>query len=289
MQLVLLGALPLLVQAAPPSLLRFSSMAPKVQGLGCIPVSLERLLAPGLRRTIHLYDSSCLAAFRHAIAHTNGTLGHVVLNVERERRQFGLLDVGCELRVLEWRASTHTSKFGDSSPSVLADVIATRRFRPGKVVQFEPFLSVGVEPFGGEGAPSSESADAPADKRADDGGGSAALTQLSGQLHHLGAEISNLRAELQLEPVLQEDCERALALVDADGEMDEADLSRARLLAFASTRFLSAEQKWEALARTAGLALVEGVVNDLDEATARLRAMKVLRDSLGGPDESPVA
>ena len=48
-------------------------------GLPCIPLHEARMLAPGCTRTMHLYDSSCLAAFKAAMA-ADGAFALVALD-----------------------------------------------------------------------------------------------------------------------------------------------------------------------------------------------------------------
>ena len=69
--------------------------APTPAGLACIPVPVERLVAPGQRATMHIYDTSSLQVLRHAQAHSNSTYGQVVIDeaAMRERR-FALEDLG---------------------------------------------------------------------------------------------------------------------------------------------------------------------------------------------------
>jgi len=140
-----LGLLPA-IAASMPQLLRFREAGSPVKGLSCIITTPERVLAPGVRGSIHLYDTNCLAAFRHAMS-SHGRFGQVVLDMEGGARAFKLRSVGCELQVLGWQPATHTSTLGDSSASVIADVLAVRRFHPSSVVQFEPYLSVESRPF----------------------------------------------------------------------------------------------------------------------------------------------
>jgi hypothetical protein len=97
-------------------------------GLGCIPVPLERLLAPGARRSMHLYDLSCMAVFAHAMARCDGRFAMAALDpAAAEQRRFGLLPVACEVAVLSWEPSTHQSKFGDVSSSIRAEVVGCGR------------------------------------------------------------------------------------------------------------------------------------------------------------------
>lgn len=99
-----------------------------VAGLGCIPVPLERLLAPGARRSMHLYDTSCMAVFAHAMARCGGRFAMAALDpAAAEQRRFGLLPVACEVAVLSWEPSTHENKFGDVSTSIRAEVVGCGR------------------------------------------------------------------------------------------------------------------------------------------------------------------
>ena len=52
----------------------------RVPGVACVPVPASRVLAPGVRRVLHVYDSSSLQAVRHAQRHANSSIGQVVIN-----------------------------------------------------------------------------------------------------------------------------------------------------------------------------------------------------------------
>ena len=56
--------------------------APEVKGFACIPVPVDRLVAPGQRATMHIYDTSSMAVIRHAQSNANGTYGQVVIDDE---------------------------------------------------------------------------------------------------------------------------------------------------------------------------------------------------------------
>jgi len=105
-----------------------ASVPSGISGLGCIPVPLERLLAPGVRRSMHLYDTSCMAVFSHAMSACGGRFAMAALDPDAAvKRKFGLLPVACEVAVLSWEPSTHESKFGDTSPSIRAEVVGCSR------------------------------------------------------------------------------------------------------------------------------------------------------------------
>lgn len=139
MQLLWLFAL--LPCAAAYSLLRTAPN--EVQGLACIAVPTSRIVAPGQRATLHLYDQSSLKVLRHAQAHQDGVFGQVVINTTAmQNRQFRVLPVGSRLKVLSCKPSTHTDKFGGSSLSMLAEVLGVGIIEPEDIVQKEPFLAV---------------------------------------------------------------------------------------------------------------------------------------------------
>jgi len=97
-------------------------------GLGCLAVPLDRLLPPGARRSLHLYDSSCMALFGYARAKCAGRFLLAALEPEAAaQRRFGLLPVACEVEVLKWEPSSHTNKFGDVSASIRAEVVGCAR------------------------------------------------------------------------------------------------------------------------------------------------------------------
>jgi hypothetical protein len=83
-------------------------LIPKAEGYACIPVPMERLVAPGQRATMHVYDASSLQALRHAQAHANGTYGQVVIDEEAmQERRFALKRLGSRVQVLSMAPSQH--------------------------------------------------------------------------------------------------------------------------------------------------------------------------------------
>ena len=116
---------------------------PKVDGYACIPVPMDRLVAPGQRASMHLYDASSLEVVRYAQAHANSTYGQVVIDeAAMQDRRFALLEVGSRVKLLSVTPSTHRDKFGGSSASYKAEVIGVGLLEPAAVLQKMPFMTV---------------------------------------------------------------------------------------------------------------------------------------------------
>ena len=114
-----------------------------VPGFACIPVPMDRLVAPGQRATMHVYDPSSLQVLRHAQAHANSTYGQVVLDEAAMReRKFEVMAVGSRLKIVSLQPSTHQDKFGGSSQSLIAEVIGVGIIEPGQLFQKMPFMTV---------------------------------------------------------------------------------------------------------------------------------------------------
>ena len=116
---------------------------PKVDGYACIPVPKDKLVAPGQRASMHIYDASSIEVVRHAQAHSNSTYGQVVIDdAAMKDRRFGLLEVGSRIKLLSVTPSVHRDKFGGSSPSFKAEVIGVGLLEPAAVLQKMPFMTV---------------------------------------------------------------------------------------------------------------------------------------------------
>ena len=135
------------------ALLRFGSGgAPSpINGRPCIAAStLEKVIAPGMRRTLHLYDSNLIAAFRQGLAlqGNNDTrewpvLSQVVLDpAAGADRSFRMLGVGTTLSVESWRPGVKENVRNEVSRSMLVDVLGVGTWEPAQVAQYEPFLAV---------------------------------------------------------------------------------------------------------------------------------------------------
>ena len=116
---------------------------PKVDGYACIPVPKDKLVAPGQRASMHIYDASSIEVVRHAQAHANSTYGQVVIDdAAMKDRRFGLLEVGSRIKLLSVIPSVHRDKFGGSSSSFKAEVIGVGLLEPAAVLQKMPFMTV---------------------------------------------------------------------------------------------------------------------------------------------------
>ena len=133
----------LFAPAAAYSLLRKTPDAPNTPGLACIPVPMAKLVAPGQRATMHVYDASSLQVIRHAQANTDSNYGQVVINeTAASERMFKLLEIGSRVKVLSVKPSTHTDKFGGTSSSLMAEVIGVGVIQPDQVLAKMPFMTV---------------------------------------------------------------------------------------------------------------------------------------------------
>ena len=119
---------------------------PKRDGYACIPVPIDKLVAPGQRATMHVYDASSIQAIRHAQAHANSTYGQVVIDEDAmAERRFALKEYGSRVRLVSVAPSTHTDKFGGSSASLMAQVIGVGVIQPQRVLEKMPFMTVECE------------------------------------------------------------------------------------------------------------------------------------------------
>ena len=132
-----------IVQVAPYSLSRSTPPSQPVPGFACIPVPIERLVAPGQKAVMHIYDTSSLQALRHAQAHANSTYGQVVFDEEAMKvRKFSVMPLGSRIKILSVRPSTHVDKFGGSSTSLIATVIGIGILEPTRVLEKMPFMTI---------------------------------------------------------------------------------------------------------------------------------------------------
>ncbi len=281
----------LLAARAEASLLRV--VPPGVGGCPCIAVPLDRLIAPGMQRTLHLYDSSCLAAFRAG----NGTLGQVVLDPSAGRR-VRVLPLATELRVTAWRPSQKQSRVRDEvSSSVLVDVIGVGTFEPQSVLQYEPYLSVETPEGDGRGAAEPvaiedslretacqlldsaalcESLESGGDEQSDGGEGGAAVGAAGTAYGIEGCEGEGA-GSLPLEQCV----DRALEL---GGACKRCEVSRLRLRALALTRYLPGQQRYDAMRKGNGPLdeLLAFVIGALDDHAKRQAAVNALNRAVSG-------
>lgn len=116
---------------------------PEASGFACIPVPLSRVVAPGQKSVMHIYDSSSLQVLRHAKAFSNSTYGQVVIDDEAmAERRFALLDVGSRVKILSMTPSTHTDKFGGTSSSMMCEVMGIGVISPDAVLEKMPFMTI---------------------------------------------------------------------------------------------------------------------------------------------------
>ena len=243
-------------------------------GLPCIPLHEVRMLAPGCTRTMHLYDSSCVAAFKAAMA-GDGSFALVALDtMATASRSFSLRSVACGVQILDVRTGEKESKFGDASLSYYVDIIGTRRIdtKGVKLVQFEPYVALENAPPTFDAAPTDHDVEAAAARCA--------------ELADLVEPVAEL--QLELSPAGGQDAPTAsdeLSTVDACvakvlevTDADDAEPARRLLLeVLASTRYLPPSARWELLQERQLLPLAENVVAALGEELKRLRAMQSLK------------
>lgn len=184
-----------------------------VAGTACIPVPVGRMLAPGSSRTMHLYDSSCLATFSHAMSKGGGRFALAALApAEAGERRFALLPIACEVAVLSWEPSTHRSKFGDASASVVARVVGCGRLRVPEtssgVVQWEPFLAVKAAALSVVGGAL--------------GGALGEGARELSQCEAAAERIAGLRSRLGLDEVDARACEQAMRCASGGAAVDPA-------------------------------------------------------------------
>jgi len=123
--------------------LRRAPLVERVPGYACIPVPVDKIVGPGQRATMHIYDDSSLQAIRHAQAYGNGTYGQVVICEEAmAKRRFALRPVGSLIKVMSLTPATHTDKFGGSSASLMAEVMGIGIIEPEEVLEKMPFLTI---------------------------------------------------------------------------------------------------------------------------------------------------
>ena len=270
----------LLATAAAYSLSRFPK-TPKVDGYPAIPVPKKRLVAPGQRATMHIYDASSMEVMRYAQAHENSTYGQVVIDeAAMQDRRFAVEEVGSRIKVLSVTPSTHTDKFGGTSGSMMAEVIGVGLLTPTAVLQKMPFMTVeaGDCPLLGDGVCS-----------VGDEGAAAALSDAAALCQGL-EEVASFKGALTKESEtkaeggawsVSECVQRVLELRDCEGA---GDGTRVLLSALAATAYLPEDVRFDAMQRAArgeGAAAVELVAAALDEESRRRLALKAL-SGLGG-------
>jgi len=115
--------------------LQRTSPPPRVPGFACIPVPIERLVAPGQREMMHVYDASSLAVLRHAQAYSNLTYGQVVIDAAAAReRRFAVEEIGSRVRVVSMAPSQHVARDGTTSSSMMCEVLGIGLLTVGEVV-----------------------------------------------------------------------------------------------------------------------------------------------------------
>ena len=268
-------------------------------GYACIPAPKERLVAPGQRATMHIYDSSSLQALRHAQARFNGTYGQVVIDEEAMReRRFALEPVGARVQVLSVTPSTHTDKFGGTSQSVMAEVIGVGIIEPREVLEKMPYMTIEEPSDDGLLEPLVEPLSGAAERTAELAEAAALCESLEEQRCFKGPLTRQTERELLDKGgggrSLPECVERVVELRSAssgaaDDECDASlcESSRLVLSALAATTHLPGATRYEAMraaARGEAAQLVELVADALDEEGRRRLALKAL-SSLDGKGE----
>ena len=240
-------------------------------GLPCIPLHEARMLAPGCTRTMHLYDSSCLAAFKAAMA-ADGAFALVALDTfSAATRSFSLRSLACAVQILNVRPGEKASKFGDSSLSYYVDIIGTRRIdtKGVPITQMEPYVALGGEIPDFDAA--TDDHDAVAARCAE----IAELTPTIGELQL--ALLPEDKIDGALRDMSIDACVRKVLEIDAEGGAASDERRRLTLEALASTRYLPPSTRWDALQHRELLPLVETVAAALDSELKRLRAMQSLK------------
>lgn len=280
------------------SLSRLASSSRDVRaGYACIPAPKERLVAPGQRATMHIYDASSLEALRHAQAQFNGTYGQVVIDEEAMReRRFALEPVGARVQVLSVTPSTHTDKFGGTSQSIIAEVIGVGIIEPREVIEKMPYMTIEEPSDDALLQPPEEPLSGAAERMAELAEAAALCESLEEQACFKGPLTRQTERELLDKGgggrSLGECVERVVELRSGgaadDDECDEVCASsRLVLSALAATTHLPGETRFEAMraaARGEAAQLVELVADALDEEGRRRLALKAL-SGLGGKGE----
>ena len=250
---------------------------PKVDGYACIPVPKDKLVAPGQRASMHIYDSSSLEVVRYAQAHANSTYGQVVIDGEAmQDRRFALLEVGSRVKLLSVTPSVHRDKFGGSSPSFKAEVIGVGLIEPAAVLQKMPFMTVRpakeecslLSAGGGVAAPGPGAAAALAE--------AAEICQGLEELASFKGPMTRKREVEGSTRTIDECVQQVLALRGCEGA-DEG--TRVLLSALAATAFLPGDSRFEAMLlaqRGEGTAAVALVHAALEEESRRRLALKAL-------------
>jgi len=215
------------------------------KGFACIPVPVDRLVAPGERATMHFYDTSTLRAVRHAQAFENSTLGQVVIDEAAMReRKFRVMPFGTSYKILSVQPSTHSDKFGGSSNSLKAEVIGTGIIEVASVIEKMPFMTV-------ELCGEAEAAEPLQADKSEWEGLEASLTeaaQLCADLDHVASfkgQLTRFTEQASGSWSLDDCVDRVLGL---SSEQPTAR-NRLRLTALASTVHLPGELKMEAVAK----------------------------------------
>eukprot|EP00316_Scyphosphaera_apsteinii_P010027 CAMPEP_0119317484 /NCGR_PEP_ID=MMETSP1333-20130426/43277_1 /TAXON_ID=418940 /ORGANISM="Scyphosphaera apsteinii, Strain RCC1455" /LENGTH=249 /DNA_ID=CAMNT_0007323421 /DNA_START=160 /DNA_END=909 /DNA_ORIENTATION=- len=239
---------------------------------------MSRIVAPGQRAILHLYDSSSLHVFRQAQSYCNSTFGQVVIDdVAAKQRVFRLCGIGSRCRILASAPSMHTDKFGGMSSSVLAEVIGIGIIEPEVVLQHEPFLTVSCADNDALLLPTNECLNEP----------DVLGTNLSSQWEDSLTEAANLcqRLERVASPSrthAQTDEWPAARCIERVLEIrsgDYCDTGKLRLVALACTTHLPGTKRFAAMAlaqQGRSAELLHFVEEALQEETRRRLAMKAL-------------
>jgi len=267
------------------SLLRMEPV-PRAPGFACIPVPASRIVAPGQRATMHVYDFSSLQAIRHAQSHANNTYGQVVLDEEALKdRQFALHRYGSRVKLLSVKPSTHTDKYGGTSASLMAEVIGIGLIEPAEVLEKMPFMTVEC--------PEEDELLPPPPVEADEEVLLASLTDAAALCESLD-DVDSFKGPLSQETDRREGgwslsgcVERVIELRGCGGASDG---SRLVLSALAATAHLPGQQRLEAMAMAreqTAPRLVEWVETALQEESRRRLALKALYAAVQPAESDP--
>jgi len=239
----------------------------------CISVLPDRLILPGQRKLVHVYDQNNMEVLNTAMRSRDGYLCHVVVDPEAlVERRFALCEYGVLLKVLSTSPSIHRNKYGERSDSIRAEVAGLRRIRVHDVFQKEPFLAANTT----NADIFVDSNDSPVDPK---------LLDALNNCRKLRDELSLDKKREEEEGVevqsvsMVEEASSICRLLEEEGRQ-LTNTEMISLFGLASLRDSDGGEKLETLMKPNGLRLVTAGEQIIRDANNHLSAMKSLRDAL---------
>ncbi|EKX38066.1 hypothetical protein GUITHDRAFT_165315, partial [Guillardia theta CCMP2712] len=239
----------------------------------CISVLPDRLILPGQKKQIHVYDQNNIEVLNTAMRVKDGYLCHVVVDpAALAERRFALCEFGVLLKVLSTSPSIHRNKYGERSDSIRAEVAGLRRVRVHEVFQKEPFLAANTT----DTVMITQGEDSQVDPSLLDALNNCKRLRSELSLDSRGeaGEGDERRAELQSVSVVEDAC-WICSLLEEEGQ-ELTSTEKIGLFGLASLRDSDGSKKLETLMEPDCLSLVSAGEKIIRDANNQLSAMKSL-------------